>query len=206
MFWVGAGAATGIVSTVSMECTTPLPLWRSAIATATPFTVKASPVFSRFNLEPSTEAGVEVVAALNITFPDTTWYFSKAAKASLSALTSSKVLLTSPRYFVKAALVGAKTVNGPAAVKVVTKSAAIRASTKLVKSALDLATSTTLGRSTFPIEWTTPLPLCMSAPTTAVPSTVTAAPSFTKLNLPVASKLACSPVVTAAAITLAPTT
>mmetsp|Transcript_90323 Transcript_90323/g.206600 ORF Transcript_90323/g.206600 Transcript_90323/m.206600 type:complete len:213 (+) Transcript_90323:647-1285(+) len=200
MFWVGA--ATGIVNTVSMECTTPLPLCMSALATATPFTVKPLPVFTRFKSEPSTEAGVDVSAALSITLPGTTWYFSRAAKASLSALNSSKVFPVSPRYCAKAGLVGAKTVNGPAPIRVVTKSAAIRASTKLVKSELDLATSTTLGINTLSIGWTTPLPANTSSLTVA-PLAVTAAPSFTRLNLPVAPyKVSASPVATSAAIVL----
>mmetsp|Transcript_14016 Transcript_14016/g.35308 ORF Transcript_14016/g.35308 Transcript_14016/m.35308 type:complete len:607 (-) Transcript_14016:49-1869(-) len=201
-FFVGVDPA-GISNTVPMTWTTPFPACMFAVAagTATPLTVRSSPVLTRSRVEPSTEAGVDVVASASITSLGTTWYFNNAAKASLSAFSSSMVLLTFVRYASKAALVGAKTVKGPAPVRVVARSAATTASTNLEKSLLPLATSTTLGINTEGIWWITPFPARTSEPT-VTPSTVTVLPSFTKLNLPASPySVACSPVVTSAAIT-----
>merc|ERR1711904_446626 len=129
---------------------------------------------------------VAAKSAIMTLLPESTWYFrmsTRSARAGNSALVTPKL---SSRAM-KAASVGANTVNGPAPFKASTNPAVWSASTSTVKLPALIAVSTvsgmTGGRSTESMTWITPLLHDMSAALTLALPAITVLSSFVTVNV-----------------------
>merc|ERR1719229_1589375 len=134
---------------------------------------------------------VAVKSVLMTLLPESTWYFkmsARSSRASNSALVTPKL---SSRA-VKAASVGANTVNGPAPFKASTNPAVWSASTSTVKLPALIAVSTMSGtgegsrsggRSTASMTWITPLLHDMSAVLTVALPAITVLPSLVTVRV-----------------------
>jgi len=134
-----AGAAVPISfaggkTTLSIVWTRPLLQARSALVTEAPPNFTAVPVLVTVTLKPCNVLGVcDATRALDAILLPITWYFKISARSVL-ANNSAFVIDRAVSAAVKAALVGANTVNGPVPLKAVTNSALMRASTRMLKS------------------------------------------------------------------------
>merc|ERR1719265_1163225 len=136
----GAGSGSGLASaggmiTLSMMWITPLVHSTSAVVTVALSTFTVLPSIVMVTFAPFTVAAdIPLVKSVLITFPLITWYVRIYLRPSI-ARSSSLVTLSAVSAAAKAASVGAKTVKGPALFIVVTKSAFVSASAKIVNPA-----------------------------------------------------------------------
>jgi len=113
-------------------------------------------------------------AAEGVTEPLTTWYFRICTRVALFAGNNSSATVGDVS-FSNAASVGAKTVNGPGALKAPTRSPFVKAATSLLKSGVSAANWTMLGSmSTVSMMWTTPFDATWSGTVTLASPIVTA--------------------------------
>ena len=138
--------------TLSMTCTTPL-LACTSVARIFEMRLRPSVMLK------TPPAGVSILKMLFCkeviflpigmpafsTLAPSTWYVRTVVNSALSLSKASFVTPNSPSSAAKASLLGAKTVNGPAPDKVVAKSAATTASTKMLSEGVAFANSTMFG-------------------------------------------------------------
>merc|ERR1711972_1030852 len=184
---VSTMSGTGGRSTASMTWITPLLHDMSGVLTPALPAFTVLPFLVTVKLLPSRviTSCVGAKSALVTLLPESTWYFkmsARSSRASNSALVAPKV---SSRA-VKAASVGANTVNGPAPFKASTNPAVWSASTSTVKLPALIAVSTmsgTGGRSTASMTWITPLLHDMSGVLTLALPAFTVLPSLVTVKL-----------------------